>query len=84
MPTDFLENELEIGQYVVFQKKQYSFNEKFNIGEIVRFTSKMIRITYGKNETYYTHPHQVIVLSESETLRYQLGQRPVKGKWVDK
>lgn len=67
VPTDFLGQELEVGQRVVFMPPYY---KELQWGYIKRINPKMVRVIHGsdKSEECRRYQKEVIVLSEEQTL----------------
>ena len=44
---DFLGQELDIGDYVIFMKQHY---REFGMGKIIKFTPQKVRVKWGAND----------------------------------
>lgn len=75
--TDFLGQEFEVGQRVVFMPP---YVKELNWGYIKRINPKMVRVMYGSNKSSECSRQQkeVIILSEEQTL--MLAQKRLSGQ----
>lgn len=86
---DYLGNELEIGQHVLYIAHNYNSNVDFQIAQVKRFTPKFVILNIESKwnqsiSELRKDPNKTIVLSESNAMRYELGQKPIRGIWEDK
>ena len=86
MPKDYLGRELKLGQLVIHPTKfNNNIGLNLSIGEIRRFTPRMMLVaTPGSISERRMYPEASIGMNESDSLRYELGQEPVNGEWVDR
>ena len=74
MPADYLGNEIEVGDYVIFVEKNY---RNFKIGQIKRLTEQMVFVEYparwgnGKSELRQAFS-QVVKISDKEAFIHKL------------
>lgn len=63
---DFLNQELKIGDYVVYMVPKY---RELNVGKVLRFGKVQVTITQPNGETFIQNPSTLIRIDENDAIR---------------
>lgn len=87
---DFVGNELQIGDVVIYVEKFGRCGAKLSFGEIKKLNDKMATITtdgcwQGLRSANCKKSYDFIMkMSDKYRLFYKMSMRPINGIWVDK
>jgi hypothetical protein len=68
---DFLGRELQLDDYVIFQRQSY---RGYKLGKIIKFTPQKVRVKYGETkwEEILQAPDQLVKVEGQEVVMYYL------------
>jgi hypothetical protein len=68
---DFLGRELQVGDYVIYQKQSY---RGYNLAKVIKFTPQKVRVKYGDSKycELLQAPEQLVKVEGEEVTMYYL------------